>query len=171
MSDYAYDLTDAVEEFTGDYYFLSNFYPSPFRASVFGTELTYPTVEHYFQAWKATTERDHGWVVMARTPRQAKRRGREIELRSDWESIKVAVMRSALALKFPVDAMNEFSVMLLATGERMLIEGNHWGDQTWGAAYDGALFHTRSGSNLLGVLLMERRGALLAQVRPTEVKR
>jgi predicted NAD-dependent protein-ADP-ribosyltransferase YbiA (DUF1768 family) len=47
---------------------------------------------------------------------------------------------------------------LLATGDRMLIEGNTWGDRRWGCvqAQDG----TWRGRNWLGEILMQVREEL-----------
>ena len=49
---------------------------------------------------RATTTGDHGYVAEQPTPRQAKRAGRAIRLRSDWETVKYDVMLAALRAKF-----------------------------------------------------------------------
>jgi len=46
---------------------------------------------------------------------------------------------------------------LLATGTNELVEGNSWGDRTWGAVWDG---YRRDGRNELGRILMQIRAAL-----------
>lgn len=133
-----------ITEFRGKYRFLSNFYPTP--------HCPWQTVEHFFQASKALTKAPHKHVLTAPSPSEAKRRGARVILRPDWEEIKVDVMRDALALKFAYDS--PLANMLLATEHRLLIEGNTWGDTFWGQCKG-------FGHNMLGVLLMERRGVLL----------
>jgi ribA/ribD-fused uncharacterized protein len=121
-----------------------------------------PTVEHAFQAWKAKDEAHIKWVLAANTPGQAKRRGRQVELRDDWLSIRVAVMDSLLRIKFKPLAtgspfappFNPLSVMLVATGDAELIEGNTWNDTFWGVCRG-------KGENHLGKLLMQIRKELV----------
>ena len=142
-------LSDTVAEFRGPTWTLSNFAEHPM--DIDGHR--YATVEHYFQAMKAVSAQDHDRIRDAATPDEAKRLGREVDLAPDWRDRRTGVMRRALAAKFTPDS--EAGRFLLATGEATLIEGNDWGDQLWGVS-DGR------GRNLLGVLLMERRGALRA---------
>lgn len=142
-------LLDAIAAFEGPHWTLSNFAEHPM--DVDGHR--YATVEHYFQAMKPVSPADHDRIRDAATPAEAKRLGREVELVPDWRERRAAVMRRALAAKFTPDSAAGRA--LLATGEAVLVEGNDWGDQLWGVA-DGR------GRNLLGVLLMERRGALRA---------
>ena len=59
-------------------------------------------------------------------------------------------MLQGLRLKF---AIPELAEKLLATGEAELIEGNSWGDTTWGVYKD-------IGENRLGKLLMQVRQEL-----------
>ncbi len=148
---------------SGKHTFLSNFYPSPIRQKVVGPDkswvitVTYPTVENYFQAQKSL---DSAYSIRLSVvpPGLSKKLGRAVDLRSDWESVKLIVMRRALDVKFP--ALNDkksanvlLSEMLLDTGDAYLEEGNTWGDSYWGVS--GGF-----GANWLGVLLMARRTAL-----------
>lgn len=127
----------AVRQFQGQYRFLSNFY---FLQNGL-------TVEHEFQAAKAAHANERCWVLEAPTPGEAKRRGRQVALRPDWEEIKVEVMRTLLHGKFSQPDLRE---KLLATGTALLEEGNNWGDRFWGTV-------TGQGENMLGKLLMEVR--------------
>ena len=98
-------------------------------------------------------------IAAAPTPGAAKRMGRHVSLRPDWEKIKVDVMRTGLMLKFTDAALAE---KLLATGDEELVEGNWWCDQTWGSC--NCPKHIRTpGRNLLGMLLMELRKELQYQ--------
>jgi ribA/ribD-fused uncharacterized protein len=73
--------------------------------------------------------------------------------RSDWDSIKVGVMREILHAKA---AQHEYvRRKLLETGTRELVEDS-WRDSFWGSGPDG------KGKNMLGKLWMEVREALAA---------
>lgn len=144
-----------IVEFENEYAFLSNFYPSPFIHD--GIE--YPTVEHFFQAAKTLDIQKRKAIAAAKTPGLAKRMGRSVQLRSDWEKVKVYYMELGLRLKF---ANKDLAEKLLATGDEELIEGNWWCDQTWGSC--NCPKHIRTpGRNLLGMLLMELRKELQYQ--------
>lgn len=114
--------------FDDKYAFLSNFFDSPITDG----ELWYPTVEHYFQAMKTTDFELRKEIADAPTPGKAKRLGRRVELRADWEEIKDDVMYEALQKKFSNPLLKK---MLLATGDELLEEGNTWHDNYWGVCY------------------------------------
>lgn len=133
----------AVTEFIGKHACLSNFWEEP-MAWRWGWKV--PTLEHAFQASKTSSI---GWqrcIVEAETPALAKKLGRQCPLRGDWDTVKFGVMEELLRRKF-TDAATWSQVALLDTGDRMLIEGNTWGDRIWGRC-EG------QGSNWLGYLLM-----------------
>ena len=132
-----------IDRFDGEYFFLSNFSASPFRIDY----ILFPTMEHYFQANKADNQNDYLHIAYAPTPGEAKRLGRKIQLRPDWEKIKDSVMLTGLRKKF---ADPELRNLLIATGDEELIEGNYLGDTYWGVC-NGV------GQNKLGKLLMQVR--------------
>lgn len=132
-----------IDSFQDEYRFLSNFWPSP--VDYMGD--LYPTVEHAFQAMKTKDHEERALVLKASTPGKAKRLGREVTLREDWEDLKLEVMEHFLRLKFDTYPLHE---QLMDTGTRELIEGNTWGDKFWGTV-DGV------GENHLGKLLMKIR--------------
>ena len=145
-----------------EYDFLSNFYPSP----IVWNGKTYATVEHAYQAAKAVSEEDHELVRLRPTPGQAKRAGRSIPLRSDWDKgtptdvqPRITVMRELLRLKFSHALLRN---RLLSTGTQVLVEGNDWHDVFWGKCH--CRTHRGRGENWLGVLLMSRRDALRLSV-------
>ena len=141
-----------IVEFDGQYAFLSNFYSSPFIYE----GIVYPTNEHFFQAMKTLDIDERKKIAAAKTPGLAKRMGRNVQLRSDWEKVKVYYMELGLRLKFANKALAE---KLIATGDEELVEGNWWCDQTWGSC--NCSKHIRTpGRNLLGMLLMELRKEL-----------
>lgn len=129
-----------INSFSGEFAFLSNFHVAPFRWNGY----TVLTVEHAFQAWKATTSEDMLKVLACPSPGLSKRTARKLPLRTDWDDIKVGCMYDLLKRKFAIPEMKE---LLLATGDCELIEGNHWGDVYWGKVGD-------NGKNILGKLLM-----------------
>ena len=145
-----------IAMFDGKYAFLSNFEQSPFTVD----GVTFPTVEHWFQAFKTLDPQEFRSIVAAETPGKAKRMGRHVTLRPDWEEVKVDVMREGLRKKF---AIPEFRVKLLATGDEELMEGNTWHDNTWGNCVC-AKCQNIPGRNMLGMLLMELRQEIIYEI-------
>lgn len=133
-----------IGTFDGEYAFLSNFYPSFITDEDY---ITYPTVEHYFQAMKTLDKGVRFYIAIQATPGKAKRLGRRLDLRPDWEFIKDSIMEEALRIKFSNPKLRK---ALLDTGDEYLEEGNTWGDQYWGVC-NGV------GKNKLGKLLMKIR--------------
>ncbi len=133
--------------FAGDHDFLSNFSFS----SVHWEGVSYPTVEHAFQAAKTLDPEERRRVRAASSPAGAKRIGRRVTLRKDWESVKVSIMEQLVREKFT--AHLELRERLLATGGRELVEGNTWNDTFWGVCRG-------KGKNHLGKILMKVRTEL-----------
>jgi ribA/ribD-fused uncharacterized protein len=141
-----------LDSFTGNYKFLSNFYPSPMRWA----KHNYPTAEHLYQARKTGDFQWNRRIAAATTPSMAKALGRQAPLLSNWEDIKLNVMRDVVELKFRDNP--ELAERLLATG----IEGNYWHDQFWGDCT--CVTHRDStGRNALGTILMNVRLDLQVQ--------
>ncbi|HTE60658.1 MAG TPA: NADAR family protein [Solirubrobacteraceae bacterium] len=138
MSDQmALEVESPILEFRGEFEFLSNFYRRPVTDR---QGMRYASAEHAFQASKTTDPDDKVWIMEADTPGQAKRRGspngeggRKIELRENWDQVRVATMVAVLRAKFRPGS--PLSTKLLATGQRVLVEGNAWNDTTWGATW------------------------------------
>lgn len=148
-----------IDDFRGEHWFLSNFFTWPIQwyMEAFGSKERWEgvanTVEHAFQAAKARYMNDWDRVMGARTPGEAKRCGRNLQLRPDWEEIKRGVMSRALKLKFADPLLQ---AALLGTGDDYLVEGNTWHDNVWGSCQCGAR-QCGNGENLLGVYLMNLR--------------
>lgn len=138
----------SIRSFRGQYAFLSNFFIAPFCD---GRGWEWESVEHAFQAAKTVDEEQQRWVQAAETPGQAKRRGRAVDMRPEWDTLRVPVMRALLRIKFSATPLRE---QLLGTGLAELVEGNRWGDAFWGVD------ERRGGENVLGRLLMEVRAEL-----------
>lgn len=132
-----------IKSFRGENRFLSNFYPVPIKWH----GLLFSSVEHAYQAAKATNDDDRKKIQKCSSPGAAKRMGKIILLRSDWEEIKLDVMYQLLKQKF---SQPDFRQRLLSTYDQTLIEGNEWGDEFWGVCRG-------KGENHLGKLLMKVR--------------
>lgn len=141
-----------IDAFDGTKYdFLSNFHPS----LIVWQGLSYPTVEHAYQAAKTLDTAASERIRLARSPGTAKRLGQSVKLRSDWESVKIQVMHDLVREKFLTSAT--LRKKLLATGDAELIEGNTWNDTFWGVCKG-------VGRNELGKVLMKVRAELPAEV-------
>lgn len=139
-------MANVINYFRNENNFLSNFA----YAFIEIDGVRYPTVENAFQAMKCKDKEDRLMFVYQK-PGAAKRLGRKVQLREDWEDIKVKVMYILLVKKF---SQPEFREKLLATGDARLIEGNTWGDKFWGVPFG------KTGKNILGKLLMKVRQEL-----------
>ena len=133
-----------IDSFTGKYYFLSNFY----NADVWYNGYTFKNNEAAFQAMKCP-ERIKEFVNL--NPSEAKRLGRRVKLRTDWEDVKEQIMYDICFSKFYHN--QSLAVKLINTGDAILIEGNTWGDKVCGKC-DGI------GENKLGNILMSIRKLL-----------
>ncbi len=132
-----------IDSFRGNYRFLSNFYPVQFEWE--GEK--WPSVEHAYQAAKCR-DKQQRTLFLQGTAGEAKRLGRRVEVREDWEEVKLPIMEALLRIKFAGGA--SLADKLLATGEEELQEGNTWGDRFWGTC-------NGEGQNHLGKLLMKIR--------------
>ena len=136
----------SITEFRGKYYFLSNFY----NASVTYDGLTYQNNEAAFQAQKCTTLTGKQRFTDL-NPSEAKKLGRRVQLRTDWEQVKIQIMYEIVLAKFKQNP--DLAALLLNTGEAHLEEGNTWGDKIWGTV-NGV------GANNLGKILMRVRSEI-----------
>lgn len=135
-------MSGSITDFSGRYRFLSNFW----------TEKDGSTLEHKYQAAKTLDPNERDSIVCAKTAGEAKRLGRIVTMREDWDQIKDDVMLSLLRVKFA--AGSALASQLLATAPADLVEGNTWNDRYWGQCPVG------HGLNRLGELLMQVRHEL-----------
>lgn len=132
-----------IDKFRGKYFFLSNFYVAP--VSYGG--LTYQNNEAAFQAAKTKSKEEKEKFVDLLAA-EAKKMGRQVELREDWEEVKTDVMHDICMAKFTQNLL--LKEKLLATGTEKLVEGNNHGDKIWGCV-------NGEGENRLGKILMQVR--------------
>jgi ribA/ribD-fused uncharacterized protein len=129
---------NAITSFSREYHFLSNFFTEPD-----GTH-----VEGEYQARKTLPISSH---IEKMKPGDAKRAGKKVKLRPDWEQVKLRIMDELVMAKF-VDHP-ELREKLLATRDVELIEVNAWGDRFWGMCHD-PVTGQMAGKNHLGLTLM-----------------
>lgn len=140
-------MEKVIDCFDGEYAFLSNFYERP----VEWEGIVYPSTEHAFQAAKVINPATRMRIAAAETPGRAKRMGRTVQLRGDWEQVKFNIMLDIVLAKF--HQHKDLAEALLNTGDATLIEGNTWHDTTWGVC-------NGIGTNWLGKILMIVRAQL-----------
>jgi len=128
--------------FRDNFWFLSNMYP----CSIQYKGHTYTCVEAAFQAQKDAEcankfESLDGFA--------AKKLGRNVKLRPDWELVKKKIMKDILKAKFTDPELK--AKLKAVSGE--IVEDNSWNDTYWGRC-------NGKGENNLGKLLMEVRDML-----------
>jgi predicted NAD-dependent protein-ADP-ribosyltransferase YbiA (DUF1768 family) len=157
-----------IDSFSGEYRFLSNFYPVDVQAYGFA----FKSVEAAYQAAKECFSLKRPEVITAfahDSAFEAKWRGSGdklhklkrdadlvvLELPKNWDTplfnrrpLKVRVMAMLLDRKFAQGTT--LLEQLVATGDVPLIEGNTWGDTFWGVC-------GTTGENMLGKMLMKIR--------------
>lgn len=125
---------------------LSNFYIEPDGTNV----------ESEFQCNKSLNPFVQSSIVKM-PPGQAKKWGRKITLRPDWEDIKLELMYQLVHCKFSDhDKLRGF---LMTTSDFILVEGNNWHDNFYGNCVCYRCTNIE-GKNWLGKILMEVRKEL-----------
>lgn len=113
------------------------------------------TVEHFFQAAKSGTRTGYEHVIEAADPWEAKRRGRRVPLRTDWNH-GTCIDAMLIALRAKVAQVDEYAAWLHATGTRYLAEDSPV-DPRWGIRDRQGGWR---GLNLLGLCHMAIRTEL-----------
>lgn len=146
-----------IDSFRGKNYYLSNFY----ERLVTYDGITYKNNEAAFQAQKCISYEDRKQFSDLNAS-EAKRLGRKVSLRPDWESIKVDVMTDIVHAKF--EQNKDLAEKLCNTDTAFLEEGNTWGDRIWGTV-------NGNGKNLLGHILMSERDYLKGQMKYNDIEK
>ena len=152
-------MTTTIEDigFRGPYSFLSNFYVAPYSIGPYDD---IQTVEHGYQASKTYDRSLQEWILASETPKEAKRRGRGIELRSNWELVKYHVMLAHVRAKFKHN--KPLAELLVTTPPHELVEWNNWHDNYWGhCRCEICKSLARRPQNKLGLILQRVRRELL----------
>ena len=137
-------ISKPINGFFEEYRWLSNFWEVPVTV----TGIQYGSTEAAYQAAK-TVDIDERQKFIGLTPGQAKRLGSKIQLRANWNIVKLEIMELVLRAKFMTH--KDLQQKLIDTGDCELIEFNTWGDTYWG------MTKKHGGKNILGKLLMNIR--------------
>lgn len=137
-----------IIRFDGINRFLSNFW----KCDVTFEGDIYSYSEHAYQAAKTLNKAERDRIRNTASPGAAKRMGRQVSLRDDWDNIKDSIMLEILRNKFSDDDLEE---KLMETGDKILIEGNDFCDNYWGVCYCDKC--NGMGKNKLGELLIKVR--------------
>ena len=146
------NVPDLINSFSGAYEFLSNFHYAPIKVRSPVGELLYPTSEHMYQAHKSLDPEVRKRISELPTAGQAKRAGQKLEIRPDWDEVKLQIMRRVVFLKFKQNP--NLRTLLADTRFATLVEGNHWNDTFWGVCKG-------RGHNHLGQILMDLRQKII----------
>ena len=116
----------------------------------------YPSVEHYFQVMKSTSNAGHAAartaILAVRDPAEAWQMARRYPLNTDWDDTKAAIMEKGVHAKFSQHAA--LRTLLLGTGDTPLVHVTK--DRFWGSGLCG------NGRNMLGAILAKVRAQLAA---------
>jgi len=157
---------DPVYGFTGRKYgYLSTFGSYPFEFD----GLRYHSAEAAYQAQKTldpelrkqfADKRDNRGKYIGVTPEEAKRLGAALDLRPDWENVKLSVMFDIQKAKFEQNPYLRND--LVKTEHRDLLHLNKHNDRFWGVVEEGVRGEY-TGENYLGQILMQLRSEFIAE--------
>lgn len=135
-----------INNFRGQFGFLSNMHDS----IIIYQDITYMNAEAAFQSMKTLNIAIRKTFTDLSGPK-AKRKGKSVKLRKDWNDVREEIMYEIVKAKFIQNPL--LLRKLLATGNELLEEGNIWGDKFWGTV-------NGIGENKLGLILMMIRDEL-----------
>ena len=138
-----------INEFRGEYFFLSNFYYVPITID----GITYRSVENAYQAMKCSKAADRAQFANI-SAKEAKALGKTVPMRANWDKEKFAVMLELLMMKFD---NNELAFKLIHT-QGAISHDNYWRDTFWGR-------YNNKGSDYLGLMLMQIRSICIMKYR------
>lgn len=138
-----------------------------FRRAIVYEDRVYPTAEHAYQAGKARKPAVRDWLLSAPSPSLVAMAAHGLyswDVAPNWSRTKVDRMRAVLRAKFTQHA--DLQEVLIATGATRLVEAGTVANSVnlfWGEV-------NGKGKNMLGVLLMELRTALVSSKTPRKSK-
>lgn len=143
-----------IHELTGPYRCFSNFW----SCFIYFDGDWYPSVENAYQAAKMKNKSDRQRFLHIKAS-DAKKLGRTLPMRDDWNDIRLQVMYELVKQKF---ASGSLQHRLLETKDAEIQEGNWWGDDFWGTV-NGV------GENHLGKILMRVRSEFADEAKMREL--
>lgn len=141
-------MSKNIMTFRGEYDFLSNMYAASFvwdGRAYRNSEAAFQSAKSLDPAVRDTFGNMNGV--------EAKRAGKKVKLREDWEHVKVEIMEEVVRAKFSQNP--ELLQRLVDIGDLELVEGNRWHDTFWGVDMTSG-----KGENHLGKILMKIRAEL-----------
>lgn len=142
-----------IREFKNEFRWLSNFYP----VKIILDGVQFQSIEHAYMSQKSD---DIKWKNFCSNYNSkagdVKKQSRTIKLKSNWDEIKLEVMKECIRQKF---SQEPFRTKLLKTGNEHIQEGNMWNDKFWGVC-----LKTNKGENNLGKLIMDIRTSLKSSI-------
>lgn len=149
----------AITSFTGGEAFLSNSWPSPVKYG----KLTFPCAEAAYQAQKCAFPEDM-LLFEGLDGKAAKLAGHRVDLRDDWQDVRIRHMYAILQAKFAPGT--PLADKLIGTEGMALVNADNRYDTFWGV--DPA---TNKGDNMLGNALMMIRHSLVSKAPPELIER
>lgn len=134
-------------EFRGQYNFLSNMHFSPIIIKIGDIEYTFSCAEAAFQAHKDPLRAGE---FVGLTGPEARKLGRTVTLRTDWENIKLAIMENVQFEKYKQHP--ELREKLIAIDGEIVEDGKYANNEFWGVSNK-----TGEGENHLGRIIMKVR--------------
>lgn len=113
----------------------------------------FPSVEHAYVYSKYINKPKDLTQFLELTSGQVKKLGKTIDIRPDFEDVKLDVMAELIFCKFS-DRNPALLQKLVETRDKHICEVNSWGDTFWGVNLEGV------GLNMLGKIIMARREQL-----------
>lgn len=137
-----------IHKFSDEFELYSNFYMTP----ILYQGMVFKSSEHAFQAQKAISPIDFSAICNAETPGKAKRIGRKIPMKDEWDEIKLGIMKEIVRSKF--ENTVSFRSALTSWYNTKFIEGNYWHDNFFGNCFCEKCIMIQ-GQNHLGKILTE----------------
>ncbi len=153
-----------INNFSKKYHFLSNYHKVP----VYYNGLTYKNSEAAYQAQKTLNPKIREKFTKLE-PHDSKMFGQTVDLRPDWEQIKIGIMAEVVHQKFKQNP--KLIPKLLETKDEELLEGNTWHDNCFGDCICPKC-ENKKGGNFLGKILMSEREYWknkYSQIKQTEI--
>lgn len=147
-------MSSVIAGFKGKYRWLSNFE----RCEILYKGILYGSTEAAYQAQKLSPDKNGikvRHIFSKLDAREAKALGRVVQIREDWDDVKLQVMEDVCRIKFNLP---KFKQLLLTTKDAEIVESNWWGDTFWGVC-NGV------GENHLGEIIMDIREEIKESVR------
>jgi len=138
---------EIIIRFQKGYRFFSNFW----LAEIEYEGIRYPSTEHGYQAAKTIDVKEKKYIADLKKCGEAKRAGRNVNIRPDWNEVKDKIMLDLVRIKFSTH--KDLADKLLDTKDAILVEGNHWCDNHFGVCYCEKC--NGIGDNILGQVLMQ----------------